>query len=67
MNINLSEFGFIVMVRDRGQDEARRLPKIYLDHPAAICVKHNLMMTNRYNSVYVREATAADTDLSEVE
>jgi hypothetical protein len=65
MDINHSEFGFIVMVRDRGQDEARRLPKIYPDHPAAICVKHNLQDTGRYNSVYVREATAGEIDLSE--
>lgn len=64
MDINHSEFGYIVMVRDRGQDEPRRLPKIYPDHPGAICVKHNLQDTGRYNSVWVRDATADDTDQS---
>jgi hypothetical protein len=64
-SVNHSQFGFIVMVRDRGQDEPRRLPKIYKDHPAAICVKHNLQDTKRFNSVWVREAEAGELDLSE--
>lgn len=56
---------YIVMVRDRGQDEARRLPKIYPSHEAAICVKHNLVATGRYASVFARLADDNEVDLSE--
>jgi hypothetical protein len=56
---------YIVMVRDRGQDEARRLPKIYPSHEAATCVKHNLVDCKRYASVYVRLANDNELDLSE--
>lgn len=65
MDINHSEFGYVVMVRDRGQDEPRRLPKIYPDHPSAVGVTHNLFATGRYNSVWIREATKDDPDMTE--
>ena len=62
--INLSEFGFVVMVRDRGQDEPRMLNKIYKTHIDATIVKHNLTINagplRRVNSAWVREATAED-------
>jgi hypothetical protein len=61
-NINKPQFGigFVVMVRDRGQDAPRMVNKLYPDHVAATCVKHNLQDTGRYNGVYVREATLED-------
>jgi len=62
MDINHSEFGFVVIVRDRGQDAPRMVNRMYPDHPSAICVKHNLQLTGRYNSVIVREATQEDRD-----
>jgi len=59
-DMNHCELGYVVVVRDRGQDEPRITNRIYPDHPSAICVKHNLQLTGRYNSVSVREATPED-------
>ena len=57
-----SAFGFVVMVRDRGQDEPRMLNKLYPDHASATCVKHNYLNSGRVNSAYVREATQDDVN-----
>jgi hypothetical protein len=60
-----SEFGWVIMVRDRGQDEPRRTSKIYSNHTDAVAAKYHLMATGRYNSVSVREATKEDADQTE--